>query len=58
MDAQKGMATWVIEVTELKFEAWCDLQGQLEATMTSYTTMMTEGSNMLMDERVIGIFNH
>ena len=43
------MRSHVIEVTELNFEVRCDLQGRLEAAMTSEGV----GGNMHMDTRVI-----
>ena len=49
------MATWVIEVTELKFEAWCDLQGQLEVTMASEATNMAVRADMHIYFRVIEV---
>ena len=58
MDAQKGMATWVIEVTELKFEAWCDLQGQLEVTMASEATNMAVRADMHIYFRVIEVADY
>ena len=58
INAQKGMATWIINVTELKFEAWCDLQGQLEVTMASEATNMAVRANMQMDFRVIEVADH
>ena len=43
MEAFRGqisMATWVIEVTELDYEARHDLRGCLEAAMASEATKM------------------
>ena len=52
------MATWIIKVTELKFEAWCDLQGQLEVTMASEATNMAVRANMQMAFRVIEVADY
>ena len=46
INAQRGMATWIIEVTKLKFEAGCDLQGQMEVTMASEATNMAVRANV------------
>ena len=35
---QRSMATWVIEVTEFKYEDRCDLRGHLDAAMASEAT--------------------
>ena len=52
------MATWIIEATKLKFEARCDLQGQIEVTMASETTNMAVEANMRMDLRVIQVADY
>ena len=44
------MATKVIEVTEFKSEARCDLQGCLEAAMASEATKMAIRGNKHMDQ--------
>ena len=52
------MAIWIIEATKLKFEARCDLQGQIEVTMASEATNMAVEANMHMDLRVIEIADY
>ena len=51
------MGTQVIEVTEFKYEARCDLRGHLEAATASEAVMALEavGGNMHMDTRVIRV---
>ena len=45
--------TWVIKVTELKFEVMCDLRGHLEAATASEATKMAVRSKMHMDVRLL-----
>ena len=49
------MGTCVIEVTEFNSEVRCNLQGRLEATMTSEATKMAVRGNMHMDIRVVDV---
>ena len=49
------MGTQVIEVTEFKYEARCDLRGHLEAATASEATQMSLRGNMHMDPRVIKV---
>ena len=39
------MATWVIQVTEFKYEDRCDLRGHLEAAMASEATKIDVSGN-------------
>ena len=47
------MVTYVIEVTELKFEVRYDLRGCLETTMASEVMKIAIRNNMHIDMRVI-----
>ena len=49
------MGTCVIEVTEFNSEVRCNLQGRLEAAMTSEATKMAVRGNMHMDIRVVDV---
>ena len=52
---QRGMGTWVIEVTEFDYEVRCDLRGCLEAAMASEASKMAVRGNMHNDTRVIEV---
>ena len=49
------MATYVIEVTEFKYEVICGLRGHLEAATASEATKMAVRCNMHIDTRVIDV---
>ena len=55
MRGQRGMITYVIEVTEFNFEVRSKLRGHLEVAMASEATKMAVGRNMGMDTRVIEV---
>ena len=54
INAQRGMVTWIIEATELKFDVRSDLRGCLEVKMASEATKIAVRSSMHMETRVIG----
>ena len=53
--AQRDMETYVIEVTEFKFDIRCGLGGCFEATMASEVTILVSRGNMHMDYRVLKV---
>ena len=53
--AQRDMETYVIEVTEFKFDIRCGLRGCFEATMASEATILVSRGNMHMDYRVLKV---
>ena len=52
---QSNTGTWVIEVTEFKFEVRSDLWGHMEAAMASEATKLAVTGNMHIGTRVIEV---